>query len=396
MSRFHVVSFAAMTIGLVACADAPTAPAPVAAAGAASRSVAPTWATTITGTTGPGAQYAIFVPAPWNGDVVYYAHGIVDAALPVALPTSAIAELRDSLGVMGYAVAYSSFSQNGWAVKDGIERTHQLRGLFESRVGEAKRSYVIGHSMGGLIALALAEKFPRQYDGALPMCGVLDGAQHQIDYIANVRTVFDYFYPGVLPGNAVDIQPELDLNTQVLGPAQFAIVNNPNGAGAMAQIVQTPLPFADPPELVQSILTAIAFDARGADDIVDRTHEHSPFGNSATTYAGLLPPPILADLNARVARFTETPDAAKYLAKYYEPSGDLRIPTVTIHTTRDPVVPVFHESGYAGRAAAEGASSNLLQRSISRYGHCAFAIGEMTDAFRALTGWVVSGVRPAE
>lgn len=394
MLRLKPIVLTAVVVTLAACAESPSPTDPV--IGATATRSATTWATNITGSTGPGSEYAIFVPTTWNGDVVYYAHGIIDAARPVELPTTDVAELRDALGAMGYAVAYSSYSENGWAVKDGIQRTHQLRGLFTSKVGNAKRSYVIGHSMGGLVALALAEQYPKQYDGAMPMCGVMGGAQRQIDYIANVRTVFDHFYPGVLPGNALDMPATLDLNTQVLGPAQFAIVSNPNGAGAMARIVQTPIPFDNGPHLVQSILTALGFDARGADDLLDRTHGHSPFDNSETVYTGALPSSILDALNADVVRFTETPDAAHYLAKYYEPTGDLRIPTVSIHTTLDPVVPFFHEGVYAGRALAAGASDKLFQRSISRYGHCAFAVSEMTDAFRTLAAWVNTGVRPLQ
>ena len=389
------IALATVAFSLAACTDTPSVTSPISGL-ASSRAATPLWANSYVGTTGPGADYAIYVPNGWNGDVVYYAHGIRDAAEPVGLPTSSISELRDSLGVMGYAVAYSSFSENGWAVKDGMQRTHQLRGLFASNVGTPKRSFVVGHSMGGLIALGLAEQYPQQYDGALPMCGVVGGAQKQVDYIANVRTVFDYFYPGVLPGDALDMPIGLNLNTQVLGPAQFAIVSNPTGAGAMARIAQIPLPFASGPELVQSILTAIAFDARGADDLLDRTHGHSPFDNSATEYTGWLPAPLLGDLNNRVARFTETPDAANYLSRYYEPSGDLRIPTLSIHTTRDPVVPIFHEGVYAGRATTKGANSMLVQRSITRYGHCTFAIGEMTNAFRTLADWVSTGVRPTQ
>ena len=37
------------------------------------------------GVIGPGALYEIDVPAVWNGDLVLYAHGIVQASLPVAL-----------------------------------------------------------------------------------------------------------------------------------------------------------------------------------------------------------------------------------------------------------------------------------------------------------------------
>jgi pimeloyl-ACP methyl ester carboxylesterase len=383
---------------LVACADSTDTSAPSApnrAVTGPSASAALTWAVNEEGVTGEGAQYGLYAPASWNGDLVVYAHGIKDIADPIALPTPSIGALRDALGSLGYAVAYSSFSENGWAVKDGIQHTHKLRGLFNSRVSRPQRTFVIGHSMGGLVATALAETYPQQYDGALPMCGVLGGAQREVDYIANVRTLFDFFYPGALPGNALDMPASLNLNTQVLGPAQAAILSNVPAAFAMASVTQTPLPFANAPELIQSILTALAFGARGADDFLDRTHGHSPFGNASTVYTGPLPPPLLAALNASVMRFEETPDAANYLEKYYNPTGDLRIPTITLHTTRDPVVPFFHETVYAATVAAAGQSSMLLQRSINRYGHCTFTGPEMIGAFQALVGWVTTGVRPA-
>ena len=33
-----------------------------------------------------GAQYAMFVPAAWNGRLVLWAHGFVDPDAPIALP----------------------------------------------------------------------------------------------------------------------------------------------------------------------------------------------------------------------------------------------------------------------------------------------------------------------
>jgi pimeloyl-ACP methyl ester carboxylesterase len=281
-------------------------------------------------------------------------------------------------------------------VQDGIQKTHQLRGLFNSVAGKPRRSFVAGHSMGGLITVALAEKFADQYDGALPMCGVVGGAQKQIDYIANVRTLFDVFYPGVLPGDALDMPAELNVNTQVLGPAQAALLGNPLNAFAMARVDQIPLPFANAPELFQSILTALAFDARGAEDLLDRTHGHSPFWNNSPTYytSSTLSATQVAGINFAAKHFDQTPDAANYLRNYYEPTGALTTPMVSIHTTRDPVVPFFHETLYAGLTSGAGASSQLVQRSIARYGHCTFTVPEMTKAFRDLAGWVETGVRP--
>ena len=388
-----------LILALAACADrAPTSPKQLGPR-AASLDAAPVWASVVSGESGPGSQYAFYMPQAWNGDVVYYAHAIVPAGAPVNLPTGdGFPSLRDALGQRGYAVAYSSFSENGWAVKDGAQRTHQLLGLFASKFGGSRRSFLAGTSLGGLIAQDLAEEFPSQYDGTLAMCAPLAGATAEVSYIANVRVLFDLFYPGVVPGDVLNVPAGLDLYTGVLGPAQAAVIANPTGAGVIARIAQTPLAGNTPQELIGSLLYALAYDVSGIDDFLGRTHGHSMFDNSATVYSaaapGLLPAQVLAYVNGYAGRFTATPDAAQYLNRYYTPSGRLASPTVTLHTTRDPLVPFFHEPAFANAAAGTGSATNLLQRSVDRYGHCAFTTSEMVDAFGALTGWVESGVRP--
>lgn len=399
-----------LSLSMLACSErsptAPAAPTPASIiaperlrANLSSSSAA--WSRQLTGQTGDGALYAFFVPVNWNGDVVYYAHGIVDAALLVALPTGdGFPDLRDALGALGYAVAYSSFSENGWAVKDGVESTHQLRGLFNAQVGRPARSFITGTSMGGLVAQSLAEKYRKEYDGTLAMCAPLGGAVEEVNYIANVRVLFDAMYPGVLPGNVLNVPAGLDLNTQVLGPAQYAIVSNPTGLGIIARIRQTPLAGNDGTELVTSLLYALAYDVRGIDDFLGRTHGRSMFDNSSTAYVaavpGLLPDTVLAQVNAAAGRFTATRDALNYLDRYYTPEGDLQVPTVTLHTTRDPLVPFFHEAQFAQAVAGRNDSGLLVQRSVDRFGHCAFTAGEMVDAFQALAGWATSGQKPSQ
>jgi len=353
------------------------------------------WSRQITGETGPGALYAFFVPTNWNGDVVYYAHGIVDAALPIALPTGdGFPDVRDALGARGYAVAYSSFSENGWAVKEGAEATHQLRGLFNAQVGKPQHSYLMGTSMGGLVAQNIAEKHAKQYDGTLAMCAPLGGAIEEVNYLANVRVLFDLFYPGVIPGDVLNVPAGLDLNTQVLGPAQAAVIANPTGLGIISRIDQTPLAGINGTELVTSLLYALAYDVRGIDDFLGRTHGHSMFDNSLPYKytSAALPANVLAGINMGVGRFTATPDALNYMEKYYVPDGKLDIPTVTLHTTRDPLVPFFHEAKFAGYV---NNPSQLLQRSVDGYGHCAFSTTQMVDAFEALAQWARTGVKPA-
>lgn len=394
------ITAALVAFALAACADAPTAPTATALRSAIAPSAdvaaAPfSWASQVTGETGPGAAYALYMPAAWNGDVVYYAHGIVDPALPATLPTAnGIEALRDALGAMGFAVAYSSFSETGWAVKDGAQRTHQLRGIFTSQFGKPNRSYLMGHSMGGLIVQDLAEQHGAQYDGVLAMCAPLGGAVNEINYLGDVRAIFDVFYPGVVPGDVITVPPGTNLNA-VLGAAQGAIIANPTPAlGYMPRIAQTPIPGNSPTELITSILTAIGYDIREADDATARAHGH-PFFDNNRAYTGALPQSLLEQINAAVKRYTATPDAMNYFQKYYTPDGALSLPTVTIHTTRDPVVPIFHEGQFASAVTTSGSGSLLLQRSVNAYGHCAFSQTDMVSAFQALRSWVETGVKPA-
>src|SRR5262245_58350344 len=88
----------------------------------------------VDGRIGPGALYRIVVPddVNWNGTLLLYAHGFVPASEPVALPPDAELFVRPLVN-LGFAVAYSSFSENGWAVKDGAQRTQQLLGIFTSK-----------------------------------------------------------------------------------------------------------------------------------------------------------------------------------------------------------------------------------------------------------------------
>lgn len=354
---------------------------------------------TITGDIGPGSKYAIFVPANWNGDLIIYAHGFIDSDKPTELPTGdGWVLIRDGLLDLGYAIAYSSYSENGLAIKDGAQRTRQLESIFTSKIGAPARKYLVAHSLGGAVALMLAEKHPDRYDGALIMCGIIGGSQAEIDYIATVRVLFDFFYPGCLPGDAMNVPPDTDVSA-VITAVVTCILTDPMGAGAIPCFA--PVPFATPDQLVESIATAIAFNVRGFEDIFDRTHGNNPFDNSSTVYScPLLPQELLDAINAGVDRFETTPDAAEYLEHYYEPTGKVQIPIFTLHTDKDPVVPYFHEDLYKQRVAAAGRSDYLAQRVIDQYGHCKFgadsdaSTAEAVKAFQDLVNWVENGVKP--
>ena len=242
----------------------------------------------VDGRLGPGALYRLVRPTIWNGGLVVYAHGFVSPDQPIAIPTDAQLAIT-ILTSQGFAVAVSSFSENGWAVKDGTQRTHQLLGIFKSKFGTPSRVYAAGGSMGGLIAIRLVETYPWEFTGLLPVCAAAGGLRLELEYFANVRILFDLFYPGVLPGSLVDVPAGIDVTSQIILPATAAMTLDPSGALAIASITQTPVPFASPQELAQSIVTALV-GAAGYPSILELTHGQPFFDNTDTVYTGALPP----------------------------------------------------------------------------------------------------------
>lgn len=136
-----------------------------------------------------GARYKLELPATWNGTLLIYSHGYRNAQpvppdneeVDTSAPTAADSEVAKDLLNQGYALIGSSYKTNGWAVQDGVEANEDLYKWFTEEVGNPARVYVLGHSLGGLITQVFAEKHPDWVDGVLPMCGVLAGANYNLD-----------------------------------------------------------------------------------------------------------------------------------------------------------------------------------------------------------------------
>ena len=132
-----------------------------------------------------GAGYRIEVPANWNGDLVMYAHGFRGTGLELTVSNPAI---RQYLVSNGFAWAASSYSKNGYDVRQGVKDTHALMQKFNGLVGHPRRAYMTGHSMGGHITGVAIEQYPQAYAGALPMCGVM-GDNELFDYFLDYNLV---------------------------------------------------------------------------------------------------------------------------------------------------------------------------------------------------------------
>jgi pimeloyl-ACP methyl ester carboxylesterase len=351
---------------------------------AAARRIEP--GTTLEGDIGPGAHYVVSMPSVWNGDLVLYAHGFTAPIFPVGIPPGEeplVEGLRQLALQGGFAFAYSSYSQTGLGLRDAAQRTQQLEELFVSVARQPGRTFLIGTSFGALAAVKLAETYPDRYAGVMTLCGMIGGTRAEVDYVSHVRVLFDVLYPGVLRGSLYELPTDFDITKDVVIPVSTAIQANPQPAIILSQITQTPIPFTNGngEELIRSIIQALVLQAVELSDLLERTHGQSFFDNRNTVYSGNLPAEVLADLNARVARYSADPAALQFLAQNYQPKGTVTVPLVSLHTSLDPVVPVFHEDLYRALATASGHEDALHQVIVNRYGHCNFMPVEIGAGF---------------
>ena len=105
------------------------------------------------------------------------------------------------------------------------------------------------------------------------------------------------------------------------------------------------------------------------------------YGNRFTKYTGSLDD---AALNAGVERIRADRRAQNYTGRFYQTSGELRRPLVTVHNTLDPIVPFQHEVNYRELVAKAGSSQFLTVLPIEGYGHCDFTSEEVFGAFQLL------------
>jgi len=342
-----------------------------------------------------GAGYRIEVPDDWNGELVLYAHGFRGTGLELTVSNP---RLRAYLVRNGYAWAASSYSKNGYDVKQGVKDTHALGQFFNGLVGRPRRTWITGHSMGGHITGVAIEQYPQAYAGALPMCGVMGDSE-----------LFDYFLDFNLVAQALaGVQAEFpfpeDYQTAVvpvvraaLG-APYPLVLNARGLallGVTQNISGGPRPaFATSFVVWGNFLFTVG--TTGGDIGVAPGNVQ---GNVDTVYQidadPALSPQELA-LNAAVLRVAEDPQGRHPdgLANIPPITGRLPVPVLSLHTIGDLFVPFSMEQIYARRAAAQGAADLLVVRAIRDHGHCGFNVAEEEQAFADLVNWVVNGVKP--
>ena len=331
-----------------------------------------------------GALYRICFPATWNGDLVLYAHGYVPAQREIALPEDVIGgqPISGTVTGLGYAFATASYRANGLvapeATEDLVELEATVRRLYRPDPG---RAVIVGFSEGGLVATLAAERYPGLFDGALAGCGPIGDFPAQLNYIGDFRVVFDYLFPGVIPGNAVEVPETVRSRWDELYVPAIAIALAANFDAALELIRVTGAPVAgnDLRSVAETSVGILWYDVFGIADARARLGGQ-PFDNSTRVYTGSSND---AALNAGVQRFTADPAALAALARF-QTSGSLVVPLTIMHTTGDPIVPFNQSQLYGDKVSQAGTPALLTHNTIERYGHCAFQAVEVVSAFTAL------------
>ncbi|MEJ2359449.1 MAG: hypothetical protein P8Y13_15405, partial [Deinococcales bacterium] len=269
----------------------------------------------------------------WNHDLVLAAHGYlppntdawtVDGKDPFqqGLEIPLVKNTRDGLLCAGYAIGLSQFSKQGYSVEQGIRDTHLLNPIFWFLgLGYPKHTYIFGYSMGGIITVALAERFPWRYAGAMPVCGPDAGSLFQLDYIGNVRLLlgaaqrqgllgsigdpYDYGLGGTLDANG---NPQIVPPPPVPGPQTWETWRDLYFHPAL-QTAATPQDPTDPNDPSLKFLALLATTAQGS---VPGAPELDTFGPIPILQFGDLlasGPAVLTDpeLQARVANVFDGP-----------------------------------------------------------------------------------------
>lgn len=387
-----------------------------------------------------GARYQIVLPQRWNGTLLLYSHGYrfaqpvpPDYERPATDAVPAPGEdVAKALLDEGYALAGSSYSRNGWAVPEGVVADQRLYAFFAANVGKPRRVYLWGDSLGGLVTQTLAERGLPWVTAAAPLCGVLGGTN------ANLDVALDVAYAVLAL-----LQPRLQLtgyssHDAALAQwklAQQAVVSAATRGGEQAARLALVAALVDAPDqtarfdgstpdsqigaAAESAITGLGYGTYGRYEIEQRVGGN-PSTNVGVDYSGRVSDAErsrvdalggagttdrLLSLLGRGQRVAATPSARAKAEALGDPTGALRVPTLTLHTTDDPLVLVQNESLFRGRVQHAGRDGDLLQLYVAApktyaapapygAGHCNFTSAQRVAMIDLLDTWVRSGRRP--
>ena len=335
-----------------------------------------------------GSIYRICMPTSgYNNILVIWAHGFQHAGTPVSIPEDQLCIngfcLPDLINGLGFAFATNSYSKTGLAIRQGQADTVDLANIFATKKGKPQKVYLIGASEGGLITALNVEQRPDVFSAGVAACGPIGDFPLQINYFGDARATFEFFFPGLIPGQP--FHPDQGLisiwNDYYQNSVKPFLFNPANRHRLDQWVTVAKLPFDANNYLTtveQSVNDALHYSVVDINDSTT-TLGGFPFDNTSRWYSGsdndLL-------LNLLVPRIGANPAAITEMTKFYNTSGVLTRPLISLHTLRDQQVPYVHEQIYDVKTFFSGSLfTRHLELPIDRYGHCNFTEDEALISF---------------
>jgi hypothetical protein len=298
---------------------------------------------------------------------------------------------------------------------------------------------VWGDSLGGLITQTLAESAD-WVDGAAPLCGVMAGLEPNIGLsLDTAYGVQQLMFPEM---EIAGYESYEDALASWEGAASILIESaRDQDTDAIARIL-TIAAMVDAPSqtftydgtsivstvsgTIESLLTALAYGTVGRQEI-DTRYGGSVVGNVDSDYASRLDDAERTAIDAiggegAADRFVaildngprvEADPAAQAAAieRGGNPSGAVKVPTITMHTKADPLVIVQNQTFFRDRYQAQQEAGNVLGGLVQLYtvpppeysqetgapygaGHCNFTPQSRIAVIELLDRWVREGVHP--
>ncbi|NKZ05996.1 alpha/beta hydrolase [Actinomadura latina] len=372
-----------------------------------------------------GASWIADVPARWNGTLVLFSHGF-GPLTPADRPSEAAGQ---ALLDRGYALAGSSYDPDGslWALGSAVRDQIATGRAVSEIIGRPRSTLALGQSMGGLVSAELAET--RAVDGALTACGIVGGGADLNNYQLNAGhaiatllapsqqiKISDYTSPAEAAAAGAQLtQAVRDAQATPAGRARIALASAfLNQSSWFSGDTEPPRHDYAARELQQyqwltSGVLGFIFGGRYS---IDQAAGGDSAWNKGLNYARLLRESAdlrqvkalygkaglslnadLSELTAKAAKQVE-PGPLAWMTRTSEPTGRLTVPTLTIHTVSDQLVPVEHQNEYARAVRAAGRAPLLRQAYVHRIGHCNFTASEYVASLQALEKRVETGHWP--
>lgn len=411
--RHRLLLLAAWASLLSACASAPQPPNSLSPPNAAAAPFVapcpdglPSGTRCYGGQDAAGAFFWIAVPAHWNGVLVMHTHGGPELGAPTLARATEDLQRWAVTVKAGYAWAGSTYRRGGYGVTMAAEDTERLRAWFVQNVGEPRRTLLHGQSYGAGVAAKAAELYATvdgrkgPYDGLLLTSGVLGGGTQAYDYRLDLRVVYQY----VCNNHPLPSEPAYPLWQGLPHGAKLDAAELRRRVEACTGIDQPPARRTEAQRAnLETILDVIKIPERSLignmkwstflfrDMTQERLDGRNPFGNIGANYSGSRDD---AKLNAGVLRYRADPVAVTRLAADSDPTGQVGIPTLTLHAINDPTAFVELESSY-GAVRERAGSAGLLVQTFSRESeHSYLSDAEYPTLFAALLEWIDHGRKP--